>query len=383
MTTASVLLTVTTTWNLNSEKIEKGKVGRSIQSIAAETAKELRETPATREQALRIMRDWIQQNGDIKNVRQDESFLLRFLRHKKYSIPMAQQTLLKYLNLRKYYPEIFMNLDCEDSKLQDIINNGYVVVSPVRDSKGRRVIVYNMSRFNAAKLTCWDMCRVHTMIYESLLEDPLDQICGFTHVGDGSGVTGAHITSWNPSDFGRLMKWGEVSRRYCLQPSLLEDPLDQICGFTHVGDGSGVTGAHITSWNPSDFGRLMKWGEQSLPMRHKEFHLINIPSAIKYIIDFAKSKVSPKMVDRLYIHSTLKQLHKNIDVACLPTVYGGKIPLQDMISFTKQLLSDQRKKVCHLNEMEILNTRGINSSKSKNNSDTLSVEGSFRKLEID
>ncbi|XP_063837312.1 retinaldehyde-binding protein 1 [Ostrinia nubilalis] len=331
MTTASVLLTVTTTWNLNSEKIDKGKVGRSPQSIAAETAKELRETPATREQGLKIMREWIQQNCDIKNVRQDDSFLLRFLRHKKYSIPMAQQTLLKYLNLRKYYPEIFMNLDCEDSKLQDIINNGYVVVSPVRDSKGRRVIVYNMSRFNASQLTCWDMCRVHTMIYESLLEDPLDQICG----------------------------------------------------FTHVGDGSGVSGAHVTAWNPTDFARLMKWGEQSMPMRHKEFHLINIPAAIKYIIDFAKSKVSPKMVDRLYTHSTLKQLHKNIDVACLPTVYGGEIPLQEMISFTKQILSDQRKKVCHLTEMEILSTRGITSSKVKNKPDQISVEGSFRKLEID
>ncbi|XP_028170831.1 clavesin-1-like [Ostrinia furnacalis] len=298
MTTASVLLTVSTTWNLNSEKIDKGKVGRSPQSIAAETAKELRETPATREQGLKIMREWIQQNCDIKNVRQDDSFLLRFLRHKKYSIPMAQQTLLKYLNLRKYYPEIFMNLDCEDSKLQDIINNGYVVVSPVRDSKGRRVIVYNMSRFNASQLTCWDMCRVHTMIYESLLEDPLDQICGFTHVGDGSGVSGAHVTAWNPTDFARLMKWGEF---------------------------------------------------------------------------FFFSQT----------HSTLKQLHKNIDVACLPTVYGGEIPLQEMISFTKQILSDQRKKVCHLTEMEILSTRGITSSKVKNKPDQISVEGSFRKLEID
>lgn len=54
----------------------------------------------------------------------DESFLLRFLRHKKYSIPMAQQTLLKYLSLRRYYPEIFKNLDCEDAKLKDILNNG-------------------------------------------------------------------------------------------------------------------------------------------------------------------------------------------------------------------------------------------------------------------
>ncbi|KAM3968984.1 retinaldehyde-binding protein 1 [Aphomia sociella] len=332
MTTASVLLTVATTWNVNSEKVDKSRIARTTQSLAAEAAKEIRETPTIREQALHIMREWIQKNNDIRNVRQDEAFLLRFLRHKKYSIPMAQQTLLKYLSLRKYYPEVFLNMDCEEDNVQEIINNGYLAVSPVRDSKGRRVIVYNMSKFNANKMTCWDMCRVHALIYESLLEDPIDQICG----------------------------------------------------FAHVGDGSGVTGAHITAWNPTDFARMMKWGEQSLPMRHKEFHLINIPAAIKYIIDFAKSKVTPKMAERLHIHTTLKQLHKNVDAACLPTVYGGEIPLQDMITFTKQLISDQRKKVLGLDDMEILSTRGIISSRSKNTQhDPVSVEGSFRKLEID
>ncbi|RVE51042.1 hypothetical protein evm_004333 [Chilo suppressalis] len=333
MTTASVLLTVTTTWNLTSEKPEKtGKVGRSLQSIAAERVKELRETPATREQALRIMREWIQQNKDIRNVRQDESFLLRFLRHKKYSIPMAQQTLLKYLNLRQYYPEIFHpRLDCEDERVQNMIQIGYVVVSPVRDSKGRRVIVYDMSKYNPSKMTCWDICRVHCTIYESLLEDPIDQICG----------------------------------------------------FTHVGSGGGVTGAHVTAWNPTDFARLMKWGEQSLPMRHQEFHLINIPVAVKYVIDFAKSKVTPKMADRVYVHSNQSQLHKCLDPSCLPTVHGGKIPMHDMVAYTRQLLFDQRKNVCALNEMEILSTRGILSSRGKPLKDTGSVEGSFRKLEID
>lgn len=70
-------------------------------------------------------------------------------------------------------------------------------------------------KFNASKYSCWDMCRAHVLIYESLMDDPLDQTCGFTHVGDGSGVTSAHIVSWNPTDFARLMKWGEVRNDPC------------------------------------------------------------------------------------------------------------------------------------------------------------------------
>ncbi|XP_004929842.1 retinaldehyde-binding protein 1 [Bombyx mori] len=337
MTTASVLLTVTTAWNVTIEKAENdGKMGRTLKNVVAEAITELRETQSTKEQSLQLMREWIEQNGDIKNVRQDEIFLLRFLRHKKYSIPMAQQTLLKYLSLRKFYPEIFKNLDYEDSNLQEIINNGYIVVSPVRDNKGRRVIFYNMSKFNATRFSCWDMCRAHMLVYESLMDDPLNQICG----------------------------------------------------FNHIGDGNGISGAHITAWNPSDFGRIIKWGEQSLSMRHKAVHLINVPVALKYVIDFATSKVSQKMAHRLKVCTNSKLLHTQTDVDCLPTLYGGKLELREMIEYTKQILKEQKENVLALDNMEILSTRGIISSRGRNrdnndNEDLISVEGSFRKLEID
>lgn len=55
------------------------------------------------------------------------------------------------------------------------------------------------------------MCRAHIIVYEALMEDSIDQIFGFSHVGDGSGSTTAHVTTWNPIDFARLMKWGEVN----------------------------------------------------------------------------------------------------------------------------------------------------------------------------
>lgn len=70
----------------------------------------------------------------------------------------------------------------------------------------------HVGKFAATKFTCWDMCRAHMVVYESCMDDPIDQICGYTHVGDGCGVTGAHITAWNPSDFARIMKWGEVNK---------------------------------------------------------------------------------------------------------------------------------------------------------------------------
>ncbi|XP_053624354.1 alpha-tocopherol transfer protein-like [Plodia interpunctella] len=335
MSTASVLLTVGTTWGICSEKADKGRGrnGQNLGTIVLETSKELRETPAGREQALDIMRKWIQKNGDIRNVRQDDNFLLRFLRVKKYSIPLAQQTLLKYLNLKRFYPEVGQHLDWkEDKNLYQLINTGYIAISPVRDSKGRRVIIYNMNKFKPEHMTSWDLVRAHTVVYESLLEDPSVQVCGVTHVGDGSGVT---------------------------------------------------TG-HVTAWNPTDFARIMKWSEESLPMRHKAFHLLNVPTAFKYIIDFVMSRASPKMSPRVHIHSSTNELNVNYDAACVPTEFGGEIPLQDMIAYTKQILEEHRDTVVALDKMEILSTRGIITSRNKGDTkDGVSTEGSFRKLEID
>lgn len=60
---------------------------------------------------------------------------------------MAQQTLLKYLNLRKRYRYIFDNMDCLDDKVLRLINDGYIFVSPKRDKYGRRVIITNICKF--------------------------------------------------------------------------------------------------------------------------------------------------------------------------------------------------------------------------------------------
>lgn len=113
-------------------------VSEKVQKIAK---KELRENESAREQSLDQFRDWIKKNHDIANVRTDESFLLRFLRAKKFSVPMAEQMLLKYLNLRHTFPAMIKKLDFLEPKVASLINNGYIFASPIRDSKGRRVII--------------------------------------------------------------------------------------------------------------------------------------------------------------------------------------------------------------------------------------------------
>ena len=88
---------------------------------------DLRETDEIRDNALRAIREWAIKNERIATLRLDSKFILRFLRFKKFSIPMAQECLERYLVLRKYYYQghfIYQNFDYRDPPLLDLINKG-------------------------------------------------------------------------------------------------------------------------------------------------------------------------------------------------------------------------------------------------------------------
>jgi len=112
----------------NNGKFSKATVDANdyvlCEKILQIARQELREDEAIREQSLQNFYTWINKNADIKNIRCDDNFLLRFLRVKKFSLPMAQQTLLKYLNLRKTFPEMATKLDFLDPVLNDLITKG-------------------------------------------------------------------------------------------------------------------------------------------------------------------------------------------------------------------------------------------------------------------
>ena len=171
--------------------------------------------------------------------------------------------------------------------------------------------------------------------------------------------------------------------------TLLEDTTNQVVGFTHIGDMQGITAAHITNWKPSDFARILKWGEQSWPARHKAIHCVNVPSTVKFVLDFAKSRVSSKIKDRFMTHTNLKELHKHIDPACLPKELGGTIPLAEMAEMWMLELAGKRDILVDLDKMKLLSDKNIVSKRDRiNNNNSLqahvdSVAGSFRKLEVE
>ncbi|KAL1117148.1 hypothetical protein AAG570_004475 [Ranatra chinensis] len=322
-------------WKSRTE-VDGSRQGSCLRDeVKAVAKRELREDDMIRRQAIQQFVEWILKNKDLSDCRTDSNFLLRFLRVKKFSLPMAQDMLLKYLNLRQTFSHLLTKLDCFQPAVAELINKGYLFPSPIRDANGRKVVIGVCSSFDPYKYSNVDMAKVHMMTYEALLEDEETQVTG----------------------------------------------------VVHVGDLRGVNMAYVSLWSPAEFATVFKWGEHSLPMRHKEVHLLYVPAPLKYVYDFVRGRLSQKIRDRFTFYATLEEMHTKVDPKTLPKEYGGVIPMADMIEQWKQELLSKRDRLMDLDSMKLLDNSCVMKKDRNNNankkSDISNVTGSFRRLDVD
>lgn len=307
---------------------------------------ELRETEYTRNSSLDAIREWAEKNPRINKIRMDSNFLLRFLRAKKFSIPMAEEAIERYILLRKCYNgALFQNLDYKRPVLLELINKGLVFALPNRDALGRRILMYNGKALDMSKNTNIELLNSIMMAYETILEDELNQIKGIVHIVDCSN-----------------------------------------CGFEL-----------LTLFTPKEATRILKNGEKIFPMRHKTIAIMNIAPALKMALDLAKPLVSEKIRQRLHLCSSSEEF-TFVDKKLLPKEYGGTMPQAEMIELWKNELEANREKVLG-NDKIIVNlhmySQGaqdgtvfalkspINSCDASEDTNVYGLQGSFRKLEVD
>ncbi|KAL6442245.1 hypothetical protein ACFW04_002485 [Cataglyphis niger] len=114
--------------------------------------------------------------------------------------------------------------------------------------------------------------------------------------------------------------------------TLMEDEENQVRGFVHFADGAGVSFPHLTLFTPKEAVRIVKNGERTVPMRHKEVHAINSHPSLKFALDFGLSLISDKIRSRVRIYTSLEDaINHKMDVSMLPKEYGGTIPMKEMI----------------------------------------------------
>lgn len=299
--------------------------------------KDLREDDKIRDQALDQLRQWIIKTDYIRDCRLDANFLLRFCRQKKFNIPMAQETLVKYITMRQQNPNWFFETSMHDPAVLDLINRGVAFALPQRDKLGRRVLFTVGGNIDPNYHTAEHVMKAIMVVFESLLEDEENQIRGFSYILDEGGITMNHI---------------------------------------------------INLWNPSEISKIWGVTEKGMPMRHKRLDFIKLPNILAYVFDFAKSLMSQKLQSRIVVHKDPETLRKNVDTRLLPQEYGGEIPMQQMIEMFKDEVRERQGRLLALDRMRVdvnlmKKASGDKCGAAVSKDFINGITGSFKKLEFD
>lgn len=92
-------------------------------ALSALAEKELNETPERLVSDIKALKEWIRQSPHLR-ARTDDQFLVTFLRGCKFSLEKAKQKFDLYHSVRSLMPEVMMNRDPLDERLQSIIRLG-------------------------------------------------------------------------------------------------------------------------------------------------------------------------------------------------------------------------------------------------------------------
>ncbi|XP_066903324.1 clavesin-1 [Halyomorpha halys] len=247
---------------------------------ALELAKnELRETPEVVQEALKKLRELIENDPTI-NFRTDDEILIIFLRPCKY-YPESALALMKRVADFKDKHTMISNMMPDDEK-SAMIDHKIVNVIANRDHKGRRVLIANIGG-------AWDT--------KQISGDQIFRLFYLIHVG-----------------------------------AMLE-PETQIRGVVVILDFENLGMRQVAQLTPSFSMRLLSFIQEAMPLRLKEVHIVKQPFIFNVVWKVFQPFVREKLKSRLFFHgSKMDSLHKHLDPSHLPANYGGKLPAFDYSS---------------------------------------------------
>lgn len=162
---------------------------------------ELREDPARIEKDLQALREWIKKSPHLK-ARDDDQFLISFLRGCKYSMETVKQKFDLHFTLKTHTPELTRNRDLtKNEKLHNALKKGIGIPLPKLESPDApRYFLIRPGAYDPSVNSIEDVMKVAQMVGELLMmEDDNFIIAGQIGILDFTGITINHFVQFNPT----------------------------------------------------------------------------------------------------------------------------------------------------------------------------------------
>jgi len=293
---------------------------------------EINEVPERIENDIEAFREWIRKSPHIKG-REDDQFLLNFLRGCKFSLDKTKEKFDLFYTLKTHLSKLKECGDLSENEILSFIRQGAGIILPnLECPEGIRYVIFRPGAYDPAEFKIQSFMRILMMFMELLIK---------------------------------------------------EDDNLAIVGRTVIIDYTGVTTSHLLQFDPSFLKILLPIMQDAYPGRLNAIHLVNIPPFWSTVTNISLSLMKEKNRKKVFNHgSDMKALWKVVPQKILAKEYGGE-------AGTIQELTEDMAKIFLENRDFFLESEkhGVDESKrvekSRNFDSLFGVEGSFRQLNID
>ncbi|XP_059225684.1 alpha-tocopherol transfer protein-like [Stomoxys calcitrans] len=170
---------------------------------------ELGEVPSRIPADLLALKEWIKKQPHLRS-RTDDQFLIQFLRGCKYSVEKAKEKIDNYYRLKTKHPDLFFIANIDDDTFRRFHNtNSHAVLPiPLRESGPR--ILFNRYSYSPYEFSIVDSLRNGSAVNEILhMSDPYACISGVMYVFDFADAKTPHLTALTPSIIIQMIKFFE------------------------------------------------------------------------------------------------------------------------------------------------------------------------------
>lgn len=280
-----------------------------------------------RSEDLDCLKDWIRKQPHLpQNISDDQ--LKLFLHSCYYRLETTKKTIDTYYTLKTGVPEFFANRSLDAPGMKHILNVVKFCTLPKLTNKGYAVLFAKLTNFETSQFVLDDAIKLLFMVVDSHLK----------------------------------------------QKGLLP-------GLIFLFDMTGVSLGHLTRINLSSVRKYFNYVQEAMPVRLKAIHIINVSPVMPHIMTLIRPFIHKQLVQYIHLHSSdeVQKLYTSIQREILPKDYNGEEASMDTLSkFTLELLRE------HADWFQEDEKMKIDDAKRQNkNHDKFSLQGSFKKLELD
>ncbi|XP_076821292.1 alpha-tocopherol transfer protein-like [Clavelina lepadiformis] len=206
-------------------------------------------------------------------IRDDDGFILRFLRAKKFNQKKALTVLQNYHSVKKEFHQIFDKVH-NPAVLEPLINSHVILTFQGQAKDGAGIMWYRPGMLDR-EIDIYDLMAYSVLTIEKMLESEACQINGLASVED--------------------LEHFSISMLFKISPIAL--------------------------------ARMNSIWQDAMPLRFKAVHILNEGKVYDIILALFKPFLKQKIIDRIHTHgSKINSLHEFVDQAVLPPELGGTGP---------------------------------------------------------